>query len=425
VALEDFHCVVVGNEPAGLWLLSALDKSLREVGEVPRLAWVSLDTPLAQHAFPTSLSPFFGISPNAPWSCEIITPQETFSWSAKELKNRYGDFLPSVENSMESFLTPSAKDRMGIKDCIRRHPELVGLAQSLWTFLGRSTRLNVETLAHFSRFFVHLHWWTPEKDLPPSVQRIRLSPTDNLVEKISRKGAQAVAIDFLGLGAIEAQHWVFNLGVRAARVLSARSESFRSTLGTPAEMAKMRGLYPFTLRVETEAVPASAAPLNFLLDTCTIPDPATEVWPVTLGASADLRELTVWAESGAATSIEACLDGFQKAIRRLNHLFPFLALRTVQTPFSLGMDSCSSDAERKRVTELLLSTSHEIYPLTTSATQTRLHRVHSLSPQLGCHLPYPLGPLIKAKGLQREILRRKKKPAEPRVRRDSPELDHL
>lgn len=422
MAFENFHCVVVGNEPAGLWLLASLDKALRAVGEEPRLGWLSLETPVEATAFPTAASPWFGITANAPWACEIVTPRETFTWSAKELETRFGNYLPPFENSLESLLSPSARDKAAIVECIRRHPELVGMSQALWTFFGRSTRLNVETLVHFSRLFVNLHWWQADKDLPSTVQRTFFSAAENVVEKVSRKGPDCVAIDFRGLGVLESQHWVFNLDARATRSLSRRSEAFHSLLGRGPEFEKFRALYPFTLRVETDAIPPAAAPLNFLLDSDSLPDPATEVWPITLGASADLRELTLWAESGADTSIEACVDGFQKALRRLHHLFPFLELKTVGTSFSLGMASCASDAERSRVTDLLIGTSHEVYPLTTSSTQTRLPRVHSLSPQLGCHLPYPVGPLLKAKELQKEIIGRKKKPAE---RVQTPELDRL
>jgi hypothetical protein len=412
VSLEEFHYVVVGDEPAGLWLLSALDKALREVGEEPRLAWASLSPEPKPCVLPTLLGPAFGIKPSAPWSADLVTPKGTFSWSSRELSERFPELGPleSTAQGLDALVSPSSVDVGSVRNAIRQHPELIGYAQALWKMLGRSETLNPESLVHFSRFFTSLQWWSPEKDLPSSVERIFLSPFENPIESVQDSARSATVLHWRHYGEVLSRHWIWNSDLRTLSELVSKCEPLRKQLLFDWEPAKLRALFPFPLMVEPEAIPLPVPPLTLIFDTDLIPDPTSEIWPVTLRSTGTLRELTLWASGPALNSLENGADEFRRGMQRLQTLFPFLPQKLANTPFALGLDTCIADSERKRVTELLQASSQEQYRLTNASTETRSSRMTKLLPSLGCHLPYPIGALIKAKSLVADFVGRRKAP---------------
>src|SRR4051812_34151963 len=87
MATADFDCVVLGNEPAGLWLLDALDKQ-----QNLKLGWAREQEPhsdflMRKLAVPTPVARAFGLSTEPAWNPELIFPGRSFEWNQEKLKS--------------------------------------------------------------------------------------------------------------------------------------------------------------------------------------------------------------------------------------------------------------------------------------------------------------------------------------------------
>lgn len=91
MALDEFQCVVLGDEPAGLWIL----RRLRELAPEARLGWVSYEQIPPPVCVPVSLARPFRLKELGPsWSAEIVTPSRTLPWSAEALRAAFPELPP-------------------------------------------------------------------------------------------------------------------------------------------------------------------------------------------------------------------------------------------------------------------------------------------------------------------------------------------
>ncbi len=421
MAFDEFGCVVLGNEPAGLWLLSELERQYAAVGEEARLGWVSLGGDPAPVCLPTELGKSFGVSPTATWSTEILTPRMNIPWTAKSVSDRFPE-LPAADMSLNAnrdlaaaLAQPTAPELAAIRTAIAKHPQLIGHAQGLWKAFGRTQHVLPESAVHYARFLTQLQWWSPEKDLSPQIQRRNLS-TANGMESFKVRKPEGVSISFRDFGEITSRKWILNLDLRSLLTLCAQCPEFLQQLNLHWEPATLQALYPLRLRVEADAIPAPMPPMAVAFDTDLIPDPATEIWPMTLRNSAELRELTVWASAPGLVSLEAISERFREGLRRAQEIFPFLSRKLIQISMPLGMDSCFGEDERRSVCDALQESSMEVYHQTSFYTDTRATSISLLLPYLGCHLPYPIGNLLAARKIAAAMVpKRKRPPASPEV----------
>jgi hypothetical protein len=417
VAFDDFHCVVVGNEPAGFWLLSELDRAFREQGEIPRLGWVPLfPGPVAQ-LLPSAVVSTLQGALSSGSSAELVTPSESISWNKRALREQGLELLsqpPTLRSGLEGFTSPTPADLTAIREALSRCPDLLSVAQALWKITGRAQQHAPEALVHYARFCTAFEWWEPQNTLPLSVERFEW-PAPAEIESFRSTREGVVAIEFTGGNKILSKQWVFSCDNRALAGLCSPCPSFFSLLNVEWQPSALRALYPLHLLVENAAIPAPVSDLTFYFDSDTIPDPDTEIWPLTKKNRGEHQELTLWVDAPGWVSLEAVLETFRKGMARVNRLFPFLAERLLEVSVPLGMDSCHSVEYRRQVADELQFRSIEKYRFTGFRTDTRSTSLQLLMPHLGCHLPYPLGTIQAARSLVPTLLGKKKKPprAEP------------
>jgi hypothetical protein len=415
VAFDEFRCVVVGNEPAGLWLLAQMEKAYLERGEEPRLGWISLGVDPAPVAIASSLGAGFGIAPGAAWSAEIVTPRQALPWTREKVAATFPMLPPldSTRDPIESLTHPTSIELTAIRAAIAKNPELIGHAQGLWKALGRTQLMLPETVVHYSRFLTQLQWWSPERDLSPQIARITLDPTQNTLETFAFRRNGGFAMNFRQYGEVSSTRWIFNSDLRTLMHLVGRQRQFVSMLNLNTDPSTLQALYPLRLQVEADAIPSPVSPLTLYFDTELIPDPQTEIWPLTLRSQAPLRELTVWASAPGMVSLEAVLEALGGGLQRVQKLFPFLSQKLVQLSVPLGMETCFEVEQRRAVADQLCLDSQEQYRATGFYTATRNAALSLLLPYMGCHLPYPIGGLVTARKLLAEIVPKKKKTPTP------------
>ncbi len=415
MAFDEFRCVVVGNEPAGLWLLSELERQFQAVGEDAKLGWVSLGGDPPPVSLPSALASSFGIAPSASWSTEILTPRMNIPWTAETLGALFpelplGDFRDGGRDPIAALLQPTALELAAVRAAIVRQPQLIGYAQGLWKAFGRTQQVLPEAAVHYARFLTQLQWWSPEKDLSSNIQRMDLS-TANAMEKFKIRKPEGVSVSFKDFGEITSQKWILNLDLRSLLTVCTQCPEFLRLLNLHWEPATLQALYPLRILTEAGAIPAPMPPMAIAFDNDLIPDPGTEIWPMTLRAADENRELTVWASAPGLVSLEAVSDGFRQGLNRAERVFPFLSQSLLQLSMPLGMESCFEESERRAACDALQESSVEIYSQTSFYTDTRTRSVSLLLPYLGCHLPHPIGNLLAARNIVSTVVPKKKRPA--------------
>src|SRR5688572_12550005 len=103
-----FDCIIVGDEPAGLWFLNRYHELLGNSVPAPRLGWLSFTTRPTTVPVPVTIAKSYGIKVKDEWAAEIITPKETLVWDKASIQKRFPE-LPAFENfeSLEP-LSPKA-----------------------------------------------------------------------------------------------------------------------------------------------------------------------------------------------------------------------------------------------------------------------------------------------------------------------------
>ncbi len=418
MAFDEFRLLVIGNEPAGLWLLDALSKIEPAPGEPSRLGWLCLDEAPSPVCFPSALAPAFNISPGATWSAELLLPKQSVTWNQKTADKWFSSLPPGdpakPRDALTEMMAPTAAQMQAIRSIIAADPDVIGLAQGLWKALGRTQKQMPETVVHQSRFLTAMQWWSPERELPANVEKVSLSCDANPLTAFKSRKSEGLSFHFKDHGEITARRCVLNLDLRSLFSLCGNQPDFLSLLNLEWEPASLRAMYPLRLLVESDAIPSPVSPLTLFYDTDLIPDPMTEIWPITLGPANSLRELTLWANAPGLVSVEAVLDEFRKGMKRVHRLFPFINQKIHQMSVPLGMDSCYSEESRRKAGTLLERQSTELYHHTGFYTETRTPAIQLLLPYLGCNLPYPVGALVLAKKLLSTFMQ-KRKPATQEV----------
>lgn len=412
MAFDEFEYVVVGNEPAGLWLLSALEKAHRQFGEQPKAAWICLGNEPAPVALPSKLGKAFDVDGVDHWSVELLTPERSIEWNAKTLASMFPE-LPAIDTAREvldSLTSPSVPEMTAVRNAIAKKPELIGFAQGVWKSVGRTQQQLPEAAVHYSRFLTELQWWSPEKSLSTSVERVLLDPRENAMEAFKPRKADGASIRFRNFGEVTSRRWIWNLDMRTLMTLASKCPELVTLLNLQWAPARLSALYPLQLTVAPEAIPAPVPPISLLYDSELIPDPQTEIWPLTLRSVGESKQLTVWANAPGLVSTDAVLDRFRVGVRRVNQLFPFLAERLRQYSVPLTIDTCFDEAQRRAVADRLQDSSFELYEQTSFYTETRSPALMLLVPYLGCNLPYPIGTLSAARRIVSSLFAKRKKP---------------
>ena len=144
-----FDCVIIGDEPAGLWLLQkylSLHRQLEQDShpkapklKTPRLGWIRFSRVTSAVALPVAAARAFGIEVVKPWSAEIVTPDKTMTWQPSTISERFPELPREISQRLfKSLGPPTAQQLSAIRFALRAQPELLSWAGGLWKYFGRS-----------------------------------------------------------------------------------------------------------------------------------------------------------------------------------------------------------------------------------------------------------------------------------------------
>jgi hypothetical protein len=418
--LQEFDLVVVGDEPAGLWLLHHYSQKMKEHGGPGSLAWISLEKDHRPRSIPSRIASAFELQVSESWNLELLSPQQNLIWHPEFLTKRYPG-LPDPEQARKD----SAGKRTAIEDLtqwdrawvaqvrktLQRYPELYSCAQAVWKWMGRSLPTVSESQFLHAYSFYDFAYWDPSQMVPNEVSRISLATGLHPVEEFKAARSGSPQLTFRGFGSVSAKRWVWNLPWKQLTALCRRSPQLFQLMN-PAiqEACAPHCLYGLAIEAESQAVPVPMRPLSIYLEDWHIPDNQTEMWPIQLFSFGQTKELCVWAGAPAEVTLEATQAAFLQAAERLYRLLPHLPRMTKS--LSVGLDPDCSFHEQTRAAwfEKLYEARIELYQGTVSTIGARHSAFHLLVPAIDCHLPYPLGTLLAAKRLAKEWVP-KKKPA--------------
>ena len=406
-----YSCVVVGDEPAGLWLLRRLLEIVAASGDPTPfpVAWLRLGDSADRLAVPAAVASEFALpadSLSSHWSAEIVDPRRSFSWDEASLRHEFPE-LPrqSESDALKILLAPTSRHLNSLRQAIRLRPELLTYSAGLMKALSRSESVSPETAVLGAMAATTLVWWEPQRTVPAAVTR--LESGDARVTKASG----GLTLELSDGRRITSPRWILNCTHGALHRFTKDATEFHRVTGIDP-LYDARGhssLYPMSVRAEREAIGVAVRPLSLLFDTPDIADPDTEVWPLERPRPGE-GELVLWVTAPCDPSLEVVQERARRGMGRLNRIFPFLsrALQSISLP--LSTDSCHSDDARGQAIAWLEKESIERYAMTLLHTGTRTRHVSMLFPNLFCHLPYPLGPLQAARGMAEEIVGKRRRP---------------
>lgn len=409
--LDEFDCLVVGNDAAGLWLLAKLCESYKEKDlPTPRMAWVNLGSS-ARSFLPMPVAETFAINPSeTPWSAEIIVPGESFLWSQENLLKKFPN-LPFDKFRAALFKTGLSQYTLA-HQTIKTYPELLSFASGLWKIFGRSQGPQPETVLTGALACTELFRWDPIKELPTTVETIPVNPTTTPVEEIRSLKQGTVSIKFKDAAPVLAKRVIFNAPLWQLGELFEGHHDFFHLLNIDESLFAKRAHYSLKITAEKNAIPCPLKPLSLYYDVEEIPDIETEVWPFFYEETETDKEITVWATGPREISLEALQERLRAGVGRMNRLFPFLSssVRGFQVP--LGTESCHSPEVRHDAMKTLEHHAIEIYAQSWLHIRSRLKNLFVLGPFVNCHYPYPWGQLQLAQKLLKELQPKPKKKTE-------------
>jgi len=417
--LQEYELVVVGDEPAGLWLLRRYSEAMAEHGGPGAMGWLSLESDHRPHSIPSLLGSAFDLQMSESWNLEIVSPQRNLIWHPENIRKMFPSLPEPVvpvsamekKTGPEELLTWDKPWLTEVRKALQRHPELYSLSQAVWKWMGRSLPTVSEAQFLNAYRFADFAYWDPSNMVPKDVSRVSLSLGLHPIEECTPNKTGGMTISFRGFGPISAKRWIWNLPWNQLTALCRHSpQALKLQNLSTGQACADQSLYGLRITASAEACPAPMRPVTVYLDDWHIPDPQSEMWPVQLFSFGQTKELCIWSSACTDTALEATQSSFVEATKRLYRLLPFLP--TMARNFSVGLDSSCSFEEQTRAAwiENLHANRIELYQQTLSGVGARHWAFHLLVPAVDCHLPYPFGTLLAARKLVREFVPKKKRP---------------
>lgn len=398
--LNEFHCVVLGDQPAGLWLLHRLHGAFGNGPIRPAFGWVSFTGKVPRVAVPVPLAEGFGLPTSPRWHFELVTPQRNLMWKREALEVAFPELQPFFD--APPTLTPTSGQLATVGRALRAHPELLALAHGVWKYVGRTHFAQPENLVWGALRCAEMVWWRPDENLPETVTRLDADSWDHPIEEIIKLKPGGLSLQFRGMNPVVSKRWVTNLGEQPLRRICSEHKELSDWVGLDGELQGGDCLY--SLRVETDdgCIPAGVPPVSILFDTECMPEWDTEMWPLEIERDERGTHLRLLVSAPRHTSLDTLLGRFRQGMQRLNRVFPFLAFAKLRYRHPLNMETCFDDTQRFWAVRGLESDCVELYDRTSLLTQSRHGAITLLGPHLQCNLPYPMGPLSAAQRLMTE-----------------------
>lgn len=445
---DPLDLLVVGNEPAGLWLLREFSKLYPEEAALkkwekkqPTVGWLKTQEPIQDFPMLKSVATEFGIEPRNCFSAEIVSSRNLFRWDLDQILNRFPNLkelfqdkvlnpsdrtsLPLLANSpLGSPLTGNIKK--SIDRVLTLYPEILVFSQALWKQLGRSRKITPQMMVWAALQATELFSWSSEH-LIPSINNLEiLSPNESekwvSIEQIpstlpNSKG-KLFKLTFTSGAHLLTKSLVHNLSIREIKSLPEEND-IASWIPLPEDILSRFSHYPLRLEFDHFRLPRNVQPLTIFLDENVLPEPDLEMWPMTQTQTDSIQKITLWATDRTEFSLEGITECFGHALNRFQRHFP-TALRKLKTQsVSLGMETCFNEEQRIAAIKEIESSAKELYSVSLLHVRTRQKGLFSLLPALRCDLPYPLGPLSGAREVLRDLFSRKTLQKSPEVSQSS------
>ena len=408
--LDEFECLVIGNDAAGLWLLTKLYQAYeaRNESPMPRMAWVDLGASPRVSFLPVPIAENFGIkTTEKPWSAEMIVPGGSFLWDQASLVEKFPHL--QFDKLRAGLFTPGLQQFTLAHQAIKSYPELLDYAGGLWKIFGRARSPQPETVLLGALACTELVHWNPIADIPAAIQKIEVTSQTTPIEEFRVLKHGIISVKFKDAAPILAKKVIFNAPLWQLAEIFQGHDNFFHLLNIDHTLVSKRAHYAFKITAEKAAIPCTLKPLSLLFDVEEIPDVETEVWPFYYSETETAKELTLWATGPREISLEALQDRFRGAVGRMNRLFPFLNSSILQFQVPLGPETCHSSETRREIETHLERHAIETYEQSWLNARTRVKHCFVLGPFLNCHLPYPWGQLELAQKLLKEILMKPKR----------------
>ncbi|MCB0406384.1 MAG: hypothetical protein KDD51_16500 [Bdellovibrionales bacterium] len=414
---QEFECLVLGEEPAGLWLLQKLDKVYRHSGESPYFGWLQFEPERAATPVPAQFAEHFGLDAGPTWHTQILSKRGALEWSPESFKDRFPklnlellEAFPKTTHGREREFTMAHK-------ALSQYPELLSYCMGLWKYFGRASNMRPESVVLAGLRAHTLCWWQPKDGLPKSVAPIDVTVKNRNVKEIyfSKKGM--ISLQLEDQTTLLTRKLILNTSFLQLKDLAKRLPELLSCIDMDFSVVSQSALYPLHLEVNAPAVSSWVPPLNFFFDSIDLPNLDEEIWPFECERRPGHASLTLWASWSRGISMEGLTAQFLKGYERLNWLFPFLHthLERLSAPLSIH---CHSQQARTALQKGLEAHAKSRFEVTRTHSSTRRPNVFFLSPSLHTQWLYPFGPMLEAQKLVREIaggkrVRSLKKPPAP------------
>ncbi|MCB0417885.1 MAG: hypothetical protein KDD39_09555 [Bdellovibrionales bacterium] len=404
---QEFECLVLGEEPAGLWLLQKLDKVYRHNGETPYFGWLQFEPDRAATPVPAQFAEHFGLDTGPHWHTHILSKRGALQWSPDSFKERFPKLDLELLDAFPKNSHGREREYKLARQALTHYPELLSYCTGLWKYFGRAYNMRPESIVLAGLRAHTLSWWQPKSQLPKSVAPIDATVKNRNVQEIyfSKKGM--ISLQLEDQTTLLTRKLVLNTSFLQLRALTKRLPELLNCIDMDLPNVSRSALYPLRLEVNSPAVSRWAPPLNFFFDSIELPNLDEEIWPFECSHTATSATLTLWASWSRGISMEGLTAQFLKGYERLNWLFPFLHshLEKLSAPLSVH---CLSQQARTALQKGLEAHARSRFEVSRTHSTTRRPNVFFLSPSLHTQWLYPFGPMLEAQKLVSEIAGRKR-----------------
>ncbi len=418
---QELDLLVIGNEPAGLWLLREYERLFPSFAtqkkwerKIPRMGWLKIDKPSQTIAVGKPVSHFFSLSADSWFSAEMASSKRLFKWSPENVFNVFSSLPQDLKLRLsQNPSPPNSKERKLIQAALTQQPELLTYAQAIWKLMGRCRKITPEMKVWAALQSMELSRWNPE-NLVGSVSTLTTWPLviqgskikSERVKSLEPSSKSKVFQYTLPSGeSITAKNVVLNLTVK--ELLAFADEPLLEDSNIDRSILSRWSYYPLELQFQHFRLPRNVQPLTLFLDEEVLPEPDREIWPMTSSFNEDRQKVILWTTERAEFSLESLTDSFKQALKRFYFHFPEALEDLHSQSTSLGVDTCFSEEQRSSMIDTLEESAQELYELSLIHPKTRQRGLYSLLPALRCTLPYPLGTLTAASELLKELFNKK------------------
>lgn len=399
--------MVVGDEPAGLWLLARLAEA-RPFGDAP-LLWISFAEP-EPLAVPFFWGPRWGISVDGPWSAEFRTPKRAFRWSDRAVRERFPTVPSTVELKRPEDRTAGLVGGLGreveraARALVAESTDFALVAKMVARASFRARRPSPERAGMAALLWTELAWWRPAAAVPDAVQRWEFDhfPTVTAHARTGEQHRLRVSSDT----ELETRLLVLNANERLLQRFFGPVGGLEKLLGYAAPEAPI-ALAPVHFEVSRGTVPSALSPLVVVAETETFPDEDREIW--TMSANERMTSLRVDVATSPLVTDGTVLDVTKRALSRMRDVFPSFD-RSVKSMRPLAPSETCDDPTvlvgRQDAFEASLAGRYEQAAFRREGT---VAGIEPLLPSFRCDLPYPLGTLLGAQEVLEKISERKRR----------------